>query len=212
MLNGFARELAVHGPDARAASPSLPEAYAYCSRLARSHYENFTVASMLLPRRLLRPFHTVYAYCRWADDLGDETGGGQRALDLLQWWREELLRCYDGTPRHPVMVALREIIRRYRIPPDPLLDLLLAFEQDQRVQRYRTYDELLGYCRNSANPVGHLVLYLCESFNAANADLVGLHLHCPAAGQFLARRQPRSRHRPGLSAGRRPAPLWLQRR
>ena len=169
MVNGFALELALHGPQTQRCSPSLAEAYAYCSHLARTHYENFSVASMLLPRRLLRPFHAVYAYCRWADDLGDETGGGQRALDLLQWWREELLRCYEGTPRHPVMVALREVIHRYEIPPDPFLNLLLAFEQDQRVQRYRTYDEVLGYCRNSANPVGHLVLYLCESHNAANA-------------------------------------------
>src|ERR1700688_2281469 len=108
----------------------------YCSRLARSHYENFSVASLLLPRRLLRHFHAVYAYCRWSDDIADEIGGGQQALELLRWWRTELLRCYDGEPRHPVMVALQPTIRRFHIPPKPFLDLLVAFEQDQRVQRY----------------------------------------------------------------------------
>jgi squalene synthase HpnC len=124
-----------------------------------------------LPRRLLRHFHAVYAYCRWADDLADESGGGQRALGLLRWWRAELLRCYDGEPRHPVMVALRGTIRRSRIPPQPFLDLLFAFEQDQLVKRYQTYEQLLGYCRYSANPVGHLVLYLCESYDAERAAL-----------------------------------------
>jgi squalene synthase HpnC len=169
MDNGFANDLARFGPGQGPGRVSLADAHTYCSRLARSHYENFSVASLLLPRRLLRPFHAVYAYCRWADDLADEMGGGQRALDLLQWWREELLRCYDGEPRHPVMVALQETIRRFAIPPDPFLDLLLAFEQDQRLKRYQTYEQVLGYCRYSANPVGRLVLYLCASYDAVNA-------------------------------------------
>jgi squalene synthase HpnC len=120
---------------------------------------------------LIRHFHNIYAYCRWADDLGDETGGGQRALDLLQWWREELLRCYEGKPRHPVMIALQDTIQRFGIPPAPFLELLLAFEQDQIVQRYDTYQQVLGYCRYSANPVGHLVLYLCACFDERNARL-----------------------------------------
>jgi squalene synthase HpnC len=171
MHNGFAAALALHGPDVDYRPPRLGAARAYCSQLAKTHYENFSVASALLPRRLLVPFHAVYAYCRWADDLGDETGGGQHALDLLRWWREELQRCYDGEPHHPVMVALREVIVRYSIPPEPFLDLITAFEQDQRVKRYQTYHELLGYCRNSANPVGHLVLYLCESFTPTNSTL-----------------------------------------
>jgi squalene synthase HpnC len=139
--------------------------------LTRGHYENFTVASLLLPRRLLRHFHAVYAYCRWADDLADEAGGGATALGLLRWWREELLRCYDGAPCHPVFVALRETIARFSIPPQPFLDLLVAFEQDQSVQRYDTFEQLLGYCRHSANPVGRLVLYLCESFDDERAAL-----------------------------------------
>jgi squalene synthase HpnC len=171
MHKGFAKDLARFGPDGHEAAPTLAEARAYCSQLARAHYENFSVASLLLPRRLLRPFHTVYAYCRWADDLADDTGGGQKALDLLSWWREELLRCYNSAPRHPVMVALSETISAFDIPPTPFLDLLRAFEQDQRVKHYSTYDEVLGYCRYSANPVGHLVLYLCEAYNAENACL-----------------------------------------
>src|SRR5437660_1134038 len=171
MHNGFTQDLGRWGPRASYATVSRGRAQAYCARLARSHYENFSVATLLLPRRLMPHFYHIYAYCRWADDLGDETGGGPLALDLLQWWREELLRCYDGKPRHPVMVALRDTIRRFDIPPQPFLDLLFAFEQDQLVKCYASYDQLLGYCRYSANPVGRLVLNLCGSFNAELARL-----------------------------------------
>src|SRR5690242_18894499 len=153
MQNGFARDLERFGPGRAPARLSAGAAQMYCNHLARTHYENFTVASLLLPRRLLRHFHAVYAYCRWADDLADEAGGGDRALALLRWWREELLRCYDGEPRHPVMVALRGTVRRFDIPAEPFLDLLVAFEQDQVVKRYETYGQLLDYCRCSANPV-----------------------------------------------------------
>lgn len=177
----FAAELSRYGPGRCDSPPSLRAARAYCAHVARSHYENFAVASLLLPRRLVPHFHAVYAYCRWADDLADEAGGGQTALDLLAWWREELVAAYAGTPRHPVMVALRETITRFDIPPGPFLNLLLAFEQDQRVTGYATFADLLGYCRNSANPVGHLVLYLfgcCTPDRAALADEVctGLQL------------------------------------
>jgi squalene synthase HpnC len=171
MQNGFLHDLERFGPGKLEAPFPLSLARNYCLRLATTHYENFTVASWLLPRKLLRHFHAVYAYCRWADDLGDETGGGPRALDLLRWWRQELLRCYDGQPFHPVMVALRETIRRFDIPPEPFLELLFAFEQDQLIKRYRSYEQLLDYCRNSANPVGHLVLYLCGCFNTERAAL-----------------------------------------
>lgn len=168
----FAAELRQWGPQ----SPSLARgglsvSRAYCARVAHAHYENFTVASLVLPRRLRPHFHTVYAYCRWSDDLADETAGGQESLDLLAWWRGELLACYSGTPRHPVAVALRETIRRFAIPPEPFLNLIVAFEQDQRVKRYATFDQLLGYCRNSANPVGHLVLYLFECFDPQRSVL-----------------------------------------
>lgn len=169
MSIAFLSELARFGPERTYAPPSRADAQVYCSRLARTHYENFTVASTLLPRHLIRHFHTVYAYCRWADDLADEAGGGAHALSLLRWWREELLACYEGRPHHPVFVALQDTIRRFDIPPQPFLDLLSAFEQDQRVKSYDAYEQLLDYCRCSANPVGRLVLYLCESFDAKRA-------------------------------------------
>ena len=171
MYYSVTAELTYLGPESQPRSFTLAEARRYCCRLACSHYENFSVASLLLPRRLLTHFHAVYAYCRWADDLADEAGGGTRALQLLAWWREELLRCYDGRPRHPVMRALQPTIQRFGIPPQPFLDLLVAFEQDQRVTRYASYEQLLGYCRNSANPVGRLVLYLCECHEAGRALL-----------------------------------------
>lgn len=171
MHNGFAQELARWGPAAPPGPMPLPRARAYCRHLTTTHYENFSVASLLLPRRLLPHFHAVYAYCRWADDLGDETGGGTHALDLLQWWRRELDLCYAGRSHHPVMVALEPTIRRFHIPKTPFLDLIQAFERDQHLQDYQTYEQLLDYCRFSANPVGRLVLYLCESFNEASALL-----------------------------------------
>ena len=165
------RELEKRGPRSSDNVVSLAAARAYCAHVAKSHYENFTVVSLLLPRRLTRHFHAVYAYCRWSDDLADETGGGQEALDLIAWWRDELLACYYGTPRHPVMIALRETIRRFNITPQPFLDLLIAFEQDQCVKRYETFDQLVGYCQNSANPVGRLVLYLFECYTEEAAPL-----------------------------------------
>src|SRR4051812_48071735 len=88
MKEGFLRDLERLGPGQVYGPVSRSAAQTYCSRLARSHYENFTVASILLPRRLQRPFHAIYAWCRWADDLADEAGGGARALELLRWWRE----------------------------------------------------------------------------------------------------------------------------
>ncbi len=137
------------------------EARAYCARLAKSHYENFLVGSLFVPRDLRQHFFNLYAYCRIADDLGDESGGPQKALPLLDWWDEELRACYAGSPKHPVFVALAETNAKFGIPVEPYADLLTAFRQDQRVTRYANYGEVLGYCRYSANPVGRLVLYLC---------------------------------------------------
>jgi len=142
-------------------APSLREAQAYCERLARSHYENFSVATWFLPKHLREHFYSVYAYCRISDDLGDEVGNPQQSLQLLDEWEEELNACYDGSPRHPVFVALRETVRVCNIPRQPFADLLKAFRQDQSVTRYETFDDVLGYCRYSANPVGRLVLYVC---------------------------------------------------
>jgi squalene synthase HpnC len=139
---------------------SVAEAHEYCARLAKSHYENFLVGSLFVPRELRQHFYNVYAYCRISDDLGDESGGPANALPLLDWWQEELDACYAGSPRHPVFVALAETNDRFEIPKDPYDNLLRAFRQDQVKTRYRTFDELVDYCRYSANPVGRLVLYL----------------------------------------------------
>jgi squalene synthase HpnC len=144
-----------------AQAPSLPEAYAYCERLARTHYENFSVATWFLPKRLRQHFFNVYAYCRISDDLGDETGDTAASLQLLDEWETELNACYAGSPRHPVFVALAGTVREFDIPKHEFSDLLRAFRQDQTVTRYESFDDLLGYCGYSANPVGHLVLYLC---------------------------------------------------
>jgi squalene synthase HpnC len=141
--------------------PTLTEAREYCARLARTHYENFSVATWFLPRRLRQHFYNVYAYCRISDDLGDEVGDSAAALELLDQWQAELDACYEGTPRHPVFVALHETVRQFDIPRQEFSDLLIAFRQDQAVTRFETFADVLGYCRYSANPVGHLVLYLC---------------------------------------------------
>src|SRR5712671_5797901 len=142
-------------------APSGAEAREYCRRLARTHCENFAVATWFLPSRLRQHFFNVYAYCRISDDLGDEVGDSAASLQLLDQWEGELNACYDGHPRHPVFVALAETVRKFEIPKHEFVDLLTAFRQDQTVHRYETFADLLGYCRNSANPVGHLVLYLC---------------------------------------------------
>ena len=144
-----------------ASAPSLAEARSYCERLAKTHYENFSVATWFLPKRLRQHFYNVYAYCRISDDLGDEVGNPQQSLELLDQWERELNACYAGAPLHPVFVALQETVKLFAIPQHEFSDLLIAFRQDQTVTRFETFDDLLGYCRYSANPVGHLVLYLC---------------------------------------------------
>jgi squalene synthase HpnC len=151
--------------------PSLAEARQYCERLARSHYENFSVATWFLPRKYRQHFYNVYAYCRISDDLGDEVGDPQQALQLLDIWEGELNACYEGQPHHPVFVALAETVRTCDIPKSSFADLLEAFRQDQRVQRYPTFQDVLAYCRYSANPVGHLVLYVCGYRDAERQHL-----------------------------------------
>ncbi len=134
-------------------------ARAWCQALAEGHYENFSVLSALVPTRMRGDFASVYAFCRWADDLGDEAGSpGEERLKLLAWWRGELQACFDGAPRHPVMVALRPTIVAHGLPMKPFTDLISAFEEDQVKVRYATWDELLSYCTRSADPVGRLVL------------------------------------------------------
>jgi squalene synthase HpnC len=164
-----------------ASTPTLEEAREWCKRLAESHYENFHVASWFLPTALRPHFHTIYAYCRISDDLGDEVGDTAQALALLDMWGRELDACYEGRSRHPVFVALAETIRACSIPKEPFADLLRAFKQDQTVTRYETMHDLLEYCRYSANPVGRLVLYVCgyadeERFRLSDATCSALQL------------------------------------
>lgn len=140
---------------------SASESLDYTRWLATHHYENFQIVSFLLPKRLHQDFYNVYSFCRWADDLGDEIGDTQESLRLLSWWRAELQAMYRGQTSHPVFVALQETVARHSIPIEPFDRLIQAFEQDQTVTRYGTFEEVFGYCVNSANPVGHLVLYLC---------------------------------------------------
>ena len=154
-----------------ATAPSPEQAREYCRRLARSHYENFSVATWFLPGRLRQHFCNVYAYCRISDDLGDEVGDTGAAFALLNQWEAELNACYDSHPKHPVFVALAETVETFKIPKHEFSDLLRAFRQDQTVTRYETFDDLLGYCRYSANPVGHLVLYLCGYSDAERQQL-----------------------------------------
>ncbi len=178
-------------------APSLQEAQQYCSRLAHSHYENFSVVTWFLPKHLHQHFYNVYAYCRISDDMGDEVGDPQQSLALMDEWESELNATYlslvetapldvrqdveklqagspgrnQVAPRHPVFVALRETIRECDIPRKPFADLLTAFRQDQTTPRYPTFDDVLGYCQYSANPVGHLVLYVCGYRDEARQKL-----------------------------------------
>jgi squalene synthase HpnC len=145
---------------ANEARSSEPDALAYTRWLATHHYENFHVVSFLLPKHLRQDFYNVYSFCRWADDLGDEIGDTRESLRLLAWWRGELEAMYRGQAAHPVLVALRTTVEKFGIPKEPFDRLIRAFIQDQTVARYNNMDEVFAYCENSANPVGHLVLYL----------------------------------------------------
>ncbi len=166
----FQDDLRRYGPEA-AERVSRDEACAYCARLTATHYENFSVVTWLTPREHRPAFQSIYAFCRWSDDLGDEIGDPARSLELLEWWRGELRAMYQGQARHPVMVALAETVSSYRIPLDPFEALIDAFVQDQTVTEYQTYSQLVDYCTRSANPVGYLVLHVAGAHAAENARL-----------------------------------------
>lgn len=176
----FEQELTAWGPDSSYyegtdAPVSLEQAQGYCRKIALGHYENFPVVSWVLPRALRQHFYNVYAFCRWADDLGDEVPGADASLTLLAWWRSQLTGCYqgisdasDGQPPHvsrlhPVFVALAPTIAEFELPQEAFDDLIQAFEQDQRLTEYQSFEQLLEYCQKSANPVGRLVLHLCRA-------------------------------------------------
>lgn len=158
------------GPGADTSEVTLAEAQAYCWQLATTHYENFPVLSWAVPPRLRQHFANVYAFCRWADDLGDEAGSQQRSLKLLDWWRSELEQMYAGRATHPVFVALLQTVNEFGLPADPFHNLISAFVQDQTITRYETFAQLHDYCRRSADPVGRIVLSLAGNANTVNID------------------------------------------
>jgi squalene synthase HpnC len=160
----------VHSAEALSGTYTLASAQEYTRWLATNHYENFHVVSFLLPKHLHQDFYNVYAFCRWADDLGDEIGDRAESLRLLAWWRTELEAMYQGQVHHPVFVALEGTAQKYRLPIQLFSDLITAFEQDQRITRYQNWEELFAYCRCSANPVGRLVLRLCGYQDDAERD------------------------------------------
>jgi squalene synthase HpnC len=128
--------------------------------MALDHYENFPVASRLIPRRQRPYIWAIYAFARAADDFADEPEHRGHRLQRLDEWESHLDRCLEGSPEGPVFVALAETIKLHRLPPQLFRDLLDAFRQDCRLSRYESWEELLDYCRRSANPVGRLVLHL----------------------------------------------------
>jgi squalene synthase HpnC len=129
--------------------------------LAHGHYENFSVISILLPRHLKQDFCNVYAFCRVADDLGDEIGDPRRSLALLAEFKRLTIAMFDGQSDSVVFTALAATVQKHALPIQPFLDLIDAFEQDQRQSRYSNWEEVIDYCRRSADPVGRLVLYMC---------------------------------------------------
>lgn len=167
-------ELKQWGPEALGKggeSPTLEFSQQYCRRLARSHYENFVVVGVFTPPRLRIAFEAVYGFCRWADDLGDETGSPEKSGQLLGWWQQQLEEVYRPgapEPRHPVYVALKPVINQFQLPIKPFSDLISAFMQDQWKTRFTDHAELLDYCTRSANPVGELVLRLFDEASEKN--------------------------------------------
>lgn len=140
---------------------TVPDSFAFCERLAQSHYENFPVASLLLPRNRRKYVAAIYAFARIADDFADEPGYTlAERLDSLNKWQDHLASCYAGPVRHPVFVALGETARRFEIPQALFERLLSAFRQDIATNRYKAFDDVRDYCRHSADPVGRIVLLL----------------------------------------------------
>ena len=161
---------------------SVQDAFDYCARIAREHYENFPVASLFLPRERRPYLAAIYAFARLADDMADEgTGSQEQRLRELNVWGEKLRACYLGKADHPVFIALAETASVKGVPQQLFTDLLAAFRMDVARSRYQTFDDLLRYCRLSANPVGRLVLHV---FDDAEPSKMGLSDHICTALQL----------------------------
>jgi squalene synthase HpnC len=129
--------------------------------MSKSRLENFRVASPFLPRALRADLYALYGFARLVDDIGDEASGDR--LAMLDWLDAELDALYAGRPRHELMQRLLPTVRAHGIPLEPFRRLIAANRLDQEVTRYRSFDDLVGYCRLSADPVGHLVLCVFDS-------------------------------------------------
>ncbi|MDZ4849010.1 MAG: squalene synthase HpnC [Pirellulaceae bacterium] len=157
------------------------QASSYCRQLALSHYENFSIASRLTPNHLRRHLYHIYAYCRWSDDLADESPSVEEAKNRLTWWKKELDLCVRGSTTHPVMIALRSTLQTFELSPQPFYELLSAFQQDQTLHRYESDEPLEDYCRRSANPVGRILLQMAgihsqDCFRWSDQICTGLQL------------------------------------
>jgi squalene synthase HpnC len=178
------------GDDSASQAVSLAEAHHFCRQLATSHYENFIVASIFLPKNLRQPFYNIYAYCRHADDLADESLSPEVATRELLSWREQLHACAAGQAEHPIFVALRDTMEQFKLDIAPFDNLLSAFLLDQTKVRYASFDELRQYCQNSADPVGRIILRLADADTPENcrlSDLVCTGLQLANHWQDVAR-------------------------
>lgn len=151
---------------------SAEDGFRYCEKVARDHYENFPVASLFVPKNIRRYVWAIYAFARTADDFADEPGYTiAERMDNLTRWEQNLHECYSGNPTHRIFAALADTVERFQIPIELFLDLLAAFRSDVTVTRYETFDDLLAYCKKSANPIGRLMLIL---FNYRSDAITGL--------------------------------------
>lgn len=185
------------------------DALKFCREYTQAHYENFTVASWLLPKEIRQSFYPIYSFCRWADDLGDESPDNATALRRLDDWESQLNRCYGGEAEHPIFIALKPVIDQYAIPQSLFSDLINAFRRDQIQKKYTTRQELLDYCRQSANPVGRIVLQLAKTTDnesLALSDKICTALQLTNHWQDVSRDKNR-RNADGVSDSRRYIPL-----
>lgn len=157
------------------------DAFVFCENLAKTHYENFTVVSLFIPKIHRQHLYNLYAFCRYSDDIGDEVKDLNLSLQLFNLWRNELHQCYQGTPQHPVFIALQQTIQAHDLPIEPFQKLIKAFEMDQTITRFPNFEKLLYYCEHSANPVGRLFLNI---FGYRNEERYQLSDHTCTALQL----------------------------
>jgi len=144
---------------------NLAEAESYCTSIAKSHYENFIISNWFTPADVRQHIENIYAFCRYGDDLGDDAPfPPEKRLVLLEEWEQDLRRAADndwtGQPRHPILLAVQNTAKQHSIPLQPFVKLIHAFKMDQTRNRYQDWNELKEYCIHSADPVGHLFLYV----------------------------------------------------